>query len=239
MPKFHHATGNMLLDGLDEASRASLLATSERRPLEAGKVYYGEGDLLDTVYLPVSGLFSITMRLGDGFQVEAATVGREGFIVAQAFLGSKQAGEEAYMGQVPGEAIAIEQETFAAAASQPGKLHDIVHGYLQALFAQTMYGTACNARHDVQQRCARWLLQTHDRVDADTFELRQEFLAMMLGVHRPSVTIAAGHLQRAGFIDYRRGRITIQDRQGLESVACECYERVRTEYSRLVPLVPD
>jgi CRP-like cAMP-binding protein len=236
MAQFTNVTGNLLLDALDDDARASLLAKADQVPIEIGKVYYQEGDPLDTVYLPISGVLSITTRLGDDFHVEAATVGREGFIVAQAFLGSKESGQENYMGQVRGEMIAMEQETFASAAARPGRLQDLAHGYVQALFAQVAYGVACNARHDVELRCARWLLQAHDRVDTDAFELRQEFLAMMLGVQRQTVTVAAGQLQRAGLIEYRRGHIVIEDREGLEAAACECYEKVRSEYSRLVPL---
>jgi hypothetical protein len=96
---------------------------------------------------------------------------------------------------------------------------------------------ACNAVHHLNERCARWLLMTHDRVEEDTFDLKQEFLAVMLGVQRPSVSIAAGTLQEAGLISYRRGGITIRDREGLEEATCPCYELIRAEYSRLVPLV--
>jgi CRP-like cAMP-binding protein len=231
-----HPTGNLLLDALDEETRQTLLSTATHLPIQAGKVYYHPGDLLDLVYLPTTGVLSITTRFLDDVQVEAATVGREGFVVAQAILGSNEVGQESYMGQVPGEMFAVDQESFSEAAAQPGRLQQLVHGYLQALFAQMAYASACNARHDVEQRCAKWLLQTHDRVDSDTFELHQEFLAMMLGVQRQTVTVAAGQLHRAGLIDYRRGLITIEDREGLESVSCECYEKVRTEYSRLVPL---
>jgi CRP-like cAMP-binding protein len=102
------------------------------------------------------------------------------------------------------------------------------------MFDQIAQTTACNHVHSVQQRMCRWLLTTHDRVGADEFHLTQEFLAQMLGVRRPSVTVAAGHLQRAGLIRYRRGRIRISDRAGLEACACECYDSLRREFDRLL-----
>jgi Mn-dependent DtxR family transcriptional regulator len=106
--------------------------------------------------------------------------------------------------------------------------------YTMALFTQTAQITSCNRLHEVQQRCARWLLQTHDRVDDDEFPLTQEFLAQMLGVHRPSVSIAAGMLQRRGLIKYSRGVITINDRKGLEKASCSCYRFIVQEYARLI-----
>jgi CRP-like cAMP-binding protein len=229
-------TGNLLLDSFGSKERTSILAGSRQVAIELGREYLSPGDVVEMVYLPISGVISITTTLDDDLVVEAATVGREGFIVAQAILGSNRVGQETYMGQVPGRMILVDHRRFVDAAAHPGRVQRLVHGYLQALFAQTAYGSACNARHSVRQRCARWLLQTHDRVDGDTLELRQEFLAMMLGVQRPSVTIAAGALHQEGLIDYRRGRITILDRIGLEAAACGCYEKIRTEYSRLVPL---
>ncbi|HEX5937862.1 MAG TPA: helix-turn-helix domain-containing protein [Actinomycetota bacterium] len=122
-------------------------------------------------------------------------------------------------------------------ASQPGKLQDLINGYLEAFFAQASLSAGCNAVHNLNERCACWLLLTHDRVDSDTFDLKQEFLAVMLGVQRPSVSISAGTLQEAGLIAYRRGSITILHREGLEEATCPCYEMIRSEYSRLVPLV--
>jgi len=229
-------TGNLLLDALQVEDREALLAGSADHPIEPGENLYEPGDAVHTVYFPVSGVISMTTAVDDDAEVEAATIGREGFAVAQAVLGSRRVGQESYMGQVTGASIALKVESFAMAAAEPGRLQQLTFGYLQALLAQTAYGAACNIRHDIAQRCARWLLQTHDRVDTDVFELRQEFLAMMLGARRPSVSVAAGDLQRQGLIEYHRGRMTIRHREGLEEAACECYEKVRTEYSRLVPL---
>jgi CRP-like cAMP-binding protein len=231
-----HATGNLLLDAIPADARRELLSGSDELPIEAGRSYYLEGDLVGRLYFPISGVISITTRMRDDAMVEAATVGNEGFIVATAVLGSHYTGNEMYLGQIPGRTIVIDRQTFADAAGVPGVVQRLLHGYLQALFAQTAYSVACNARHDVDQRCARWLLETHDRIRDDVLLVPQTLIAAMLGVQRQTVTISALHLRRAGAIEYARGRIMILDRQALERAACECYEKVRAEYSRLVPL---
>jgi CRP-like cAMP-binding protein len=118
--------------------------------------------------------------------------------------------------------------------SQPGELRERVDLYTQALFAQISQQVACNGLHLVEERCARWLLLTHDRVGADEFPLTQEFLAQMLGVRRTSVTAVSGVFQKAGFISFRRGWMRITDREGLENTACECYGVVREVFDRLL-----
>jgi len=128
---------------------------------------------------------------------------------------------------------------FQRALQEHPEFSEVVRRYTQGMINQISQTTACNHVHSVQQRMCRWLLMTHDRVGADEFHLTQEFLAQMLGVRRPSVTVAAGLLQKAGLIAYQRGRIRIVDRPGLEQDACECYETVRHEFDRLlVPVAP-
>jgi CRP-like cAMP-binding protein len=228
-------TDNLILDSLDPAERADLLAGAEPRALEVGHVFLSPGDQITEVIFPRSGTVSVVTEPRTGQRVEAATVGREGVGSVHSALGSRVAGQE-LVGQVSGEAIAVDVDRFAKLSSHPGKLQDLIHGYLEAFFAQASLSAACNAVHNLNERCARWLLLTHDRVDSDTFDLKQEFLAVMLGVQRPSVSISAGTLQEAGLITYRRGSITILDREGLEDATCPCYEMIRSEYSRLVPL---
>ena len=228
-------TDNLILDSLDPAEREDLLAGAEPRALEVGHVFLSPGDQITEVIFPRSGTVSVVTEPRTGQRVEAATVGREGVGSVHSALGSRVAGQE-LVGQVSGEAIAVDVDLFAKLSSHPGKLQDLIHGYLEAFFAQASLSAACNAVHNLNERCARWLLLTHDRVDSDTFDLKQEFLAVMLGVQRPSVSISAGTLQEAGLITYRRGSITILDREGLEDATCPCYEMIRSEYSRLVPL---
>ena len=125
--------------------------------------------------------------------------------------------------------------TFIAELARDSGLAGVVRRYTQAFVSQLMQQVACNGLHSIEQRCARWMLLTHDRVGADEFPLTQEFLAQMLGVRRASVTVVAGILQQAGFIRYRRGRVTVTDRAGLEGAACECYAVLREVFERLVP----
>ena len=229
-------TGNTLLDALADGPNDLLLSKASEMPLEAGSVYCAPGDVIDRAYFPRTGIISITTQVDDDAVVEAAAVGREGFVVAQSILGATQVGPQTYRGQVAGEMIVIDLGVFLDCAREAGRLRDLVQGYLQALFAQTAIGAACNARHQIDQRCARWILECHDRVEGGSFALRPEFLAMMLGAKRGAVNESSERLSRAGFMTYRDERISIDDREGLEGAACACYRRMKAEYARLVPL---
>ena len=171
--------------------------------------------------------------LKDGASVEMATVGLEGMVGLPVFLGTDTMPSRAF-GQVAGDSLRITTAAFTAEVKRNGPLVRVLNRYTQALFNQVAQTTACNRVHLVEQRCARWLLQTHDRVGSDRFSLTQEFLAQMLGVRRTGVSAAAGLLQKAGLIRYARGRITVLDRPGLESAACECYRVIKREFDRLI-----
>ena len=187
------------------------------------------------VYFPLWGVVSLMTPLVDGIPIETATVGNEGMVGVHAFLGGGAIGNAMAIGQVPGEMLRIDVDIFRALVDQDGKLRTLMFSYTQALFAQISQAVACNSAHEIEQRTAKWLLETHDRAGgSDTFELTQEFLAEMLGVTRPSVSVAARTLQNAGLIRYRRGEITVLDRGGLEESSCECYAVVQREYARLV-----
>jgi CRP-like cAMP-binding protein len=227
-------TGNLLLDSLPPQERAGLLTDAERRPITVGQVRRSPGDAIDTVLFPIGGTYSIIVD-ADHEQVEAATVGREGVVDVNAALGSAVA-TQTVLAQVAGNSIDVGVETFRAMAGADTRLRHLIYGYVEAVFAVMSRATACMALHQVNERCARWLLETHDRVDSDTFELKQEFLGRMLAVSRPTVSIAERTLQAAGTIQYRRGKITIVDREALEEASCSCYEANRGDYSRLVPL---
>jgi CRP-like cAMP-binding protein len=161
----------------------------------------------------------------------------EGASSIHSALGSRIAAQE-LVSQVEGSMITVDADTFARQARE-GRLERVAFGYLEALVAQISLTAACNAIHHLNQRCARWLLQTHDRVRSDTFGLTQEYLGVMLGVQRPSVSIAQRTLKAAGCITFSRGSITVLDREGLEAAACPCYELIRDAYTRLVPLDGD
>jgi hypothetical protein len=162
----------------------------------------------------------------DGSMVEGASVGVDGFVGSTLVLGVETSLTR-IIWQVPGDAYRIPAAAFARLCAE-GRFGTALTGYLQHVLDQTTQVAGCNRRHTIIARAARWLLTTHDRTEGDTFILTQEFLATMLGVNRPKVTLAAQRLQAAGYITYRRGRITILDRAGLESASCECYRLLGT-----------
>jgi CRP-like cAMP-binding protein len=229
-------TGNLLLDALGSAERTEVLANAQKRSITVGEVLLSPGDPVHYVAFPTNGALSMVSQPDDSVPVEAATIGLEGASSVHSALGSRTASQE-LVSQVEGEMITVDVDTFAMKAKD-GRFQAVVYGYLEALVVQISITAACNAVHHLNQRCARWLLQTHDRVDSDTFGLTQEYLGVMLGVQRPSVSIAQRTLQAAGCITFRRGSITVVDREALEAVACPCYEMIRSEYVRLVPLGP-
>jgi CRP-like cAMP-binding protein len=185
------------------------------------------------VYFPLSAVISVVAKMGEGVAVEIATVGREGIVGLEVFLGGGQTPASAYC-QVAGRTARIGADAFREVVRDSAPLTTVLLRYTQATLTQVGQSVACNRVHLLEERCARWLLMTHDRVSGDQFLLTQEFLAEMLGVRRPSVSIAASILQRAGFIRYSRGLIEILDRVGLESAACECYGVIAREYERLI-----
>lgn len=138
------------------------------------------------------------------------------------------------MVQVPDtSAVKLNVNAFRRELAERGSLHDLIGRYAQVVIAQMMQSMACNAVHHVRQRCARWLLTTHDRMHEQDFQLSHEFLAMMLGVQRPTVTVIAGTLQNAGLITYRHGNVKVLNRKGLEAASCECYPIIRAHFDRL------
>jgi CRP-like cAMP-binding protein len=230
-----HPTGNRLLDALPNGERERIRAEMHLNPLRPHDVLLEEGRALRNVHFPLVGVVSLMTPLVDGASIETATVGNEGMVGVHAFLGGGALGNARAIGQVPGEMLSMDVDVFRALVDDDGKLRTLMFAYMQALFAQISQAVACNSAHEIQQRTAKWLLESHDRAGgSDVFQLTQEFLAEMLGVTRPSVSVAARTLQEAGLITYRRGEITVLDRQGLEESACECYAAVQREYARLV-----
>jgi CRP-like cAMP-binding protein len=227
-------TNNRLLDMLPNGERIELVSRMERVPITPHDMIQPPGQSISDVYFPITGVISLMTPLEDGTAIETATVGNEGMAGIHAFLGGGILGNAQAMSQVPGEMFTIRADTFRAFVEGDGKMRDIMLAYTQVLFAQIGQAVACNGVHEIQQRTAKWLLETHDRVEGDEFQLTQEFLADMLGVTRPSVSVAAGILQSAGLITYRRGTVVVLDRPRLEESSCECYAVVRDEYVRLM-----
>jgi CRP-like cAMP-binding protein len=206
-------------------------------PLSPRTVLVESGARLQHAYFPHGGVICLMAAMRKG-GAETATVGPEGFIGFEALLGSRIASQRVLV-QVEGTASRLPIQTLADAAQESASLRGLLLGYVRYFLIQVLQSVACNGLHSVQERFARWLLMAHDRAGTDSFRLTQEFLADLLGIHRPSVTIVARTLQAAGLISYSRGLITITDRKGLEEATCECYEMVRHALqqtpSRLVP----
>ena len=182
------------------------------------------------VYFPLSGVISLLTVLDDGSAVEIATVGSEGMADFAAYLDLESPAR--WLVQVPGTALRIDAAELRRVAEDSSELRDVMHNYMLAMFVLVSQTAACNRRHPVEERCARWLLMTHDRVDEDTFPMTHEFLADMLGVRRPSVSIAMSILSKAGYTRYRRGKVEIVDRAGLEEATCECYGVLASQFQK-------
>jgi CRP-like cAMP-binding protein len=223
-------TGNRLLDALPSAERERVGASTTSVPLIPGNEFYAAGSRISHVYFPTVGVVSLMRPVEEGTWIETAVVGREGMVGIRAFLGGGTSGNQRAIGQVKGFALRMSADTFRGHVEEGGKLRGVMFAYTQALMAQTAQTVVCNAVHDIHERCAHWMLQVHDRVDGDEFDLTHEFLADMLAVRRSSVTVAAGTLQRAGLIQYRRGHVKITDREALEGASCECYGIVNREF---------
>ena len=229
--RFAKTGENRLLSAMPSRARQQLQREVEKLSLGIRDQLFKPDQKITHVYFPLSGVMSLVIRMQDGLAVEVATIGNEGFVGTPVFLGAERSPTEAFC-QVPGEVLKLPVEVFKSALKNE-KVNDVVRRHTQALVNQISQSTACNHLHSVQERMCRWLLMTHDRVGSDELNLTQEFLAQMLGVRRPSVTVVAGILQQAKLIEYRRGRVKILDREGLEEGACECYEVVRREFERL------
>jgi CRP-like cAMP-binding protein len=214
---------NLLLAQLPAEARERLQPDLEEVPLKFKQTIDEQDQQVAAIYFPQTAVCSIVTELPDGTAVETGTVGYEGVTgVPSALTGARF--PALMICQIAGSAFKLSVRTLARELGIPNSaLIHVIHKYLNFAVAMLAQGSACNRAHSVDARLARWLLMTHDRVSTDEFSLTQEFLAHMLGVQRPTVNIAAATLQRAGFIDYTRGRIVVLDRPGLESAACACY----------------
>jgi CRP-like cAMP-binding protein len=227
---------NHLLAALPARDFRRLLPYLKTVPIRLKQVLHKPGEPLRAVYFLNDGAASIVTVLADGTMVEAATVGNEGMLGIEAFLGVDAVPQGKTLIQVSGtDAERLSVGDFRREVAARGPLHDLIGRYTQVIIGQLMQSTACNARHGVPQRCARWLLMTHDRMRQQDFHLSHEFLAIMLGVQRPTVSIAAAGLQEAGLIRYTHGRVTVRDRKALEEASCECYAVTRAQFDRLRP----
>jgi CRP-like cAMP-binding protein len=224
---------NRLLATLSPEQTGLLSRVLEPVQLPVKEVLVEADQPIRHAYFPTSGVVSIVNEPDPGEIVEIATVGCEGLVGLPIVLGVDTAPTRA-MVQIPGDGFRVKTTAFARFINEHPDFRAVLLRYTLALLNQVSQNVSCNRLHEVQERCARWLLQTHDRVDGDSFPLTHEFLGQMLGVHRPTVSIAAGMLQKEGLIGYVRGIITIVDRAGLEAVSCSCYRFIVREYDRLL-----
>lgn len=224
---------NQLLACLPGSARSAIEASARREHLTAWQPICEENQPIKRVYFSIDSVISIVSAMEDGRIAESYTAGRDGMFGSEIVWGDERLIFRA-MCQIPGTAYSMDAAEFYALAQGDREVTEIMHRYAHCLMALAARSGACNLLHDVVQRCARWLLLSNDRVGHETFDLTHDILSTMLGVRRPSVTVAAGILQKAGFIKYTRGRITIIDRSGLEQASCECYRAVADEFLRLL-----
>ncbi len=223
---------NLLFKALPPDSAARLSQHTEIVDAPARMELFEPGDTIRKVYFPIDCVVSMTAPVGDSHG-EVATVGHEGMIGLPAVFGTDLANMRLFI-QIPGKLGVVDSDRFKQLLAEDERLRNVMLRYAHAMFLQIGQSVVCNQRHSLRQRSARWLLMTHDRVVGDQFHLTHEFLAVMLGVRRAGVTVAAGNLQKAGLIRYRRGEIAILDRKGLEAVSCECYRFIADAYEKLV-----
>ncbi len=225
---------NRLLASLPQSDFERLLPSLEPVDLTYRRSLYQANRQIQYVYFFETGVGSLVKTMKNGDASEVGTIGNEGIVGLPIVLGDSRSPHAVYV-QVPGVGLRMKSERLREAMEQSQALRISLLHYVHAFFNQVAQSAACASHHLLEQRCARWLLMTYERMDSDQFLLTHEFLAMMLGIRsRSGVTIAAGALQRAGLIRYRRGHITILDLQGLKRRSCECYETSKQEFDRLL-----
>jgi hypothetical protein len=210
-----------------------LVERSEVVDVESQEIIFQPDENLDYVHFPEDCVISLVTVMKDGDQVEAMTVGNDGFSGIPVFHGVETSKHKG-CGQISGTARRLGARDFRELVEECAALRRLLHRYSEFVFETVAQSAACNRLHVIEQRCARWLLMSQDRVGRNRFDLTQEFLAEMLGVRRPGVTVAMGILEKAGLIAHGRGNITVVDRPGLERAACECYGTIRERQGKLI-----
>jgi len=231
--KIANAHANRLLGLLPPRDHKRLRPHLHRIPLKYRQSLYRANTAIDFVYFIETGVGSLVNTMANGDAAEVGTIGNEGVVGLPLLLGDNRAPTSVYV-QVPGAGLRMKASLFNKELARSASMRAVMLHYAHAFFNQVSQSAACNQFHSLEQRCCRWLLMTHDRMQSDEFLLTQEFLAMMLGVQRTGVTTAASALQRAGLIRYKRGNVTIIDRHDLQRRSCECYRISKREFDRLL-----
>ena len=225
---------NRLLRALPASNLKQLVPELERIRCQRGQILMDVDSSLDHVFFPDSGVVSVVAVYANGSIIEMATIGREGCTGMQAIFGARTSSVRLLV-QIPGSATKISRAAFTQAMESMPAFRSLMNAYVQAFLEQVMVSVACNGAHNLKQRLARWLLMMRDRSDGDALPITQSLLAEMLGVQRPTITIAARELERAGLIERGRQQVTILDRQGLAGESCECYQLVKTRVAFHLP----
>jgi CRP-like cAMP-binding protein len=223
---------NAILAQLPDSELTALKPCLYVEQVELRHFAYEPGKPIADIYFPLTSVFSLVALAGEKIVLEVATVGYEGIVGLPVYLGAATSPQAAYC-QISGATARIAVADFRRALSRDGGLHALLNRFTQATMVQMAQNVVCNGTHSTEARMARWLLITHDRVGSDEFPLTQEFLAQMLGVHRPTVSETAQRIQAEGSIRYSRGTMTVVDRQALERTACDCYRIVKAEFDAL------
>ncbi len=221
-------TGNMILLSLPPDQRSHALSRMEFTRLKLHQILYEAGDTIKSGYFVNEGVISVLAVQPDGKTVEVGLIGNEGFVGVPLLVGYSSSPTR-MITQGDGSAYRCDAKTLRELMSQYPLLEQQLHRFSQRLAMQTTQIAACNRLHDVEERLARWILMSQDRLHADILPLTQDFLAQMLGTRRSSVTVAAGILQKAGLISYTRGSVTILNRRKMEDAACDCYAIVQNQ----------
>ena len=225
---------NQLLAALPIDDYQRLIPDLELVTLSNQQLLYDIGESIRYVYFPYQALVSFVSMMEDGSTTEVGIVGKDGMVGMPVCWGGECSGNIQAIAQMPGSAMRMKAQKLKIEFERGGTIQRLLLLYTQAIFTQVSQTAACNRHHTVEQRLARWLLTVQDQVQSDHLTLTQEFISQMLGTRRAGVTVAAMALQQAGMIRYTRGRITVIDREKLKSAACECYEVIHHEFSRLL-----
>ncbi len=233
MSPLHSPKQNKLLAALPAAELDALSAQLELVPMMLGERLYEPGGQLRHAYFPTTAIVSLHYVMESGASSEASGVGNEGVVGIPLFMGGDSTPGSAVV-HTAGHGYRLQRRVFKQEFDRAGSMQRLLLRYTLALITQMAQTAACNRHHSVEQQLCRWLLMTLDRVPSGELVVTQELIASVLGVRRPGVTGAAGQLQQAGCIRYRRGHVEVLDRSGLETRACECYAVVRSELGRLL-----
>lgn len=229
----HSHNQNHLLAAMPPADFSRLLPSLELVAMPLGEMIYEPGRHMYHAYFPTTSIVSLHYVTESGASAETAGVGNEGIVGVTIFMGGDTTSSSAVV-QTAGHAYRLEAQLLKQEFNRAGFMQGLLLRYTQALMTQMSQSAACNRHHSVEQRLCRWLLLTLDRCESPELVMTQELVASMLGVRREGITEAAGNLQRAGFINSRRGHISVVERSGLEAAACECYAVVKKEMARLL-----